>query len=136
MKKPVAVIESPYASRNGRELLNNINYARACMKDSFERGEIPFASHLLYTQPGILDDSIKEERNKGIEVGFYLTDKIANVIAVYTDLGITEGMKKGIINWNEKGKNLEYRTLGERWLEEFTEMAKRHSHSRIWGLDM
>ena len=134
MEKPVTVIESPYAAQEEKDLLRNINYARACMKDSFERGEIPFASHLLYTQPGILDDNIKEERNKGIEAGFYLADNVADIIAVYTDLGITKGMKKGIENWKEKGKNLEYRALGDDWVKEFYEMSRRHSHSGIWGL--
>ena len=45
-------LESPYAG----DIEKNIKYARLCMKDSIDRGEYPFASHLLYTQESILDD--------------------------------------------------------------------------------
>ena len=56
MKK--VIIESPYAENIER----NIKYARACLKDSLNRNEAPLASHLLYTQDGVLDDGIKAER--------------------------------------------------------------------------
>lgn len=46
-------IETPYMGRNEEELRRNLLYARACVRDSLMRGEIPFASHLFYTQPGI-----------------------------------------------------------------------------------
>jgi hypothetical protein len=32
-------------------------------------GEAPIASHLLYTQPGVLRDEIPEERRHGIDAG-------------------------------------------------------------------
>ena len=57
-------IESPYSASNHEELVRNIRYARACVRDSLLRGEVPFASHLFYTQGGILDDNVKEERNR------------------------------------------------------------------------
>ena len=41
-------------------------YARACVADCLRRGEAPIASHLLYTQPGVLDDDVPEERAQGI----------------------------------------------------------------------
>lgn len=50
------ILESPYAG----EIDRNIRYARACVRDSLLRGESPIASHLLYTQSGILDDDIEE----------------------------------------------------------------------------
>ena len=53
----LVVLESPFAGN----VEMNIHYARACMADCLARGEAPFASHLLYTQPGILDDDIPEE---------------------------------------------------------------------------
>ena len=37
------IIESPYAG----EIDKNTAYARRCMRDSLDRGEAPFASHLL-----------------------------------------------------------------------------------------
>jgi hypothetical protein len=42
------VIESPYAGDVGLNLL----YLRACLADSLSRGEAPYASHAIYTQPG------------------------------------------------------------------------------------
>ncbi len=100
------VIESPYAG----DVEKNIDYARRCLKDCFKRGEFPFASHLLYTQKGILDDNDKKERKKGINAGFAWGSK-ANLTAVYTDLGITKGMKQGIRNAKKQGRKLVFRTL-------------------------
>ena len=58
------ILESPYA---GNVELNE-RYARACMADCLRRGEAPYASHLLYTQPGVLDDLVPEQREIGIRV--------------------------------------------------------------------
>lgn len=80
------VIESPYAGHTER----NLAYARVCMLDSLERGEAPIASHLLYTQ--VLSDDVPEERSQGIEAGLAWHD-CAEVVAVYTDLGISGGMR-------------------------------------------
>jgi hypothetical protein len=38
------------------DLRRNIRYAQLCVLDCLQRGEAPFASHLLYTQ--VLDDGI------------------------------------------------------------------------------
>lgn len=48
----LVIIESPYAGDVDR----NLEYLRAAMRDCLKRGEAPFASHALYTQPGVLDD--------------------------------------------------------------------------------
>jgi len=85
------LIESPYAG----DVENNIAYARKCMRDSLDRGEAPFASHLLYTQHGILDDYDPRERKLGIEAGL-IWGACASLTAVYIDLGISDGMKLGI----------------------------------------
>ena len=42
----------------------NVRYARACVRDSLLRGEAPIASHLLYTQPGVLRDNVAGEREE------------------------------------------------------------------------
>jgi DNA modification methylase len=102
------VIESPYAG----DVERNVTYARRCMKDSLLRGENPFASHLLYTQEGILDDSIPAERVRGIEAGFSLA-QFADATVVYTDLDITDGMKLGIEEAKKQGRAIIYRKLGE-----------------------
>jgi len=103
---PLVIIESPFAG----DIENNIKYARACMADSLKRGEAPLASHLLYTQKGILRDGVPEERIWGIEAGLAWGKKAEKTI-VYTDLGISEGMKKGIQRALDEGRPVEYRNI-------------------------
>lgn len=93
--KKLVVIESPCraASKTRKELYKN--YARICMADSFSRGELPYASQLLYDQEGVLNDDDPVERQMGIEAGFAWT-RHADFTAVYVDLGITSGMKHGM----------------------------------------
>jgi hypothetical protein len=104
------LVESPYAG-NFEE---NEAYARDCLHDCFARGEAPFASHLLYTQPGVLDDDIKHQRKLGIEAGL-VWGREADVTVVYTDRGISSGMKQGIERAIKDGRPVEYRELGGRW---------------------
>ncbi len=108
MKIKLVLIESPFAGDTKR----NTRYARLCLEDSLYRDEAPFASHLLY--PQVLteaeDDSDPQERALGIRAGIAWGQK-ADLVAVYTDLGITEGMKKGIAAWKNRGILIEYRTL-------------------------
>ena len=102
----LVIMESPF---NGN-IEENIKYARRCMKDCFMKGEFPFASHLLYTQEGILDDALPEERKLGIEAGLNW-GKLAEATIIYTDLGISEGMKQGIERAEREGRKVEYRSL-------------------------
>ena len=69
-------IETPYAAKSEEQLKRNLLYARACVRDSLIRGEVPFASHLLFTQPGILDDNIPKEREIGINAGKELIESL------------------------------------------------------------
>lgn len=100
------VIESPYAG----DVERNTRYARAAMRDSLLRGEAPFASHLLYTQQGVLNDDVPEEREHGIEAGLAWV-KGADLTAVYTDLGISEGMQRGIQRARTEDRGIEFRSL-------------------------
>lgn len=84
----LVVIESPYAG----DVDANLSYARLAMSDSIARGEAPIASHLIYTQPGILDDNDPEERKLGIQCGFEWA-KQADIIAFYLDRGWSTGMR-------------------------------------------
>ena len=108
--KHLVLIESPFSG----DVDINVRYARACMRDSLMRGEYPFVMHLLYTQEGILDDEIPTERTLGIEAGL-AWGKQASKTVVYTDLGITPGMEKGIRRAKEEGREIEYRAL-ESWV--------------------
>lgn len=80
------------------------------MADCLRRGEFPFASHLLYTQDGILDDNVPAERQLGIDAGLAWGAKAEKTV-VYTDLGISRGMEYGIKNARAAGRSIEYRTL-------------------------
>lgn len=104
------IIESPYAGKTPEETQKNVEYARACLRDSLMRGEAPFASHLLYTQEGVLDDTIPNERIRGILAGFAWRDA-AERTAVYIDLGVTEGMSDGIEDSIARGVSVEYRMI-------------------------
>jgi len=84
------VIESPYAG----EVEANVEYAKMCVHDCLRRGEAPYASHLFFTQPGILDDLIPDQRKLGIEAGF-AWGEAADLVAFYVDRGWSRGMKEG-----------------------------------------
>lgn len=104
------VIESPYAADTADGIARNVRCARAAMRDCLLRGDSPYASHLLYTQPGVLNDADPAERKQGIEAGFAWRSA-ANKTVVYTDLGITNGMEYGIAHATAAGLPVEYRTL-------------------------
>lgn len=103
----LVIIESPYAG----DVEKNIEYARRAVRDSLERGEAPIASHLVYTQQGILDDDVPEERQRGIDAGLAWR-RVADATVVYQDLGITNGMEYGIKLAEEEGNPVEYRNIG------------------------
>jgi hypothetical protein len=102
----LTILESPYAG----DVDKNVSYARLCLRDSLMRGEHPIASHLLYTQEGVLDDNIPEERSHGIDSGLAWRT-VADQTIVYSDLGITKGMKYGIDKAEEEGITVLYRHL-------------------------
>lgn len=106
----LVVIESPFAAPTPEGIEANIEYARACVADSLRRGEAPYASHLLYTQPGILRDEVPEEREQGISAGFAWGDR-ADLRAVYLDRGMSGGMRAGIRAALAAGQPIEFRSL-------------------------
>lgn len=104
------LLESPYKGTDWEQTEENIRYARECAHDCFVRGEAPFASHLLYTQEGVLDDRVPGERELGIAAGL-LWGECAEATVVYVDRGMYEGMKRGIRSARELGRPVEYRSL-------------------------
>lgn len=105
----LVIVESPYAGKVRR----NVRYARACLRDCLLRREAPFASHLLYTQPGVLRDGTRRERRLGMEAGFCWA-LMAEATVVYEDYGISPGMSLGIEMAHAAGRPVEYRALGVR----------------------
>lgn len=104
------IIESPFAPNDKHTTEEHIQYARECMRDSLLRGESPYASHLLYTQDGVLDDTKPAERKLGIEAGFMWRD-VADLTVFYIDMGYSSGMQLGLQDCIDKGKTYEIRTI-------------------------
>lgn len=100
----IVTIESPFAGN----VEFNREYAKLAMKDSLLRGESPFLSHLLYTQ--VLDDDNPDQRLAGIEAGLEF-QKVADLVAVYVDLGVSSGMKVAIERAVANGVPIQYRHL-------------------------
>lgn len=98
------IIESPYAG----DIERNLSYLREAMRHALLQQEAPFASHAIYTQ--VLDDDITDERELGIQDGFEW-GKQADLRAVYEDLGITKGMKRGIEHAAEMGQPIEFLSI-------------------------
>jgi hypothetical protein len=110
----LVLIESPYRGKGYTSLELNLKYARACMRDSILRGESPFASHLLYTQEGILDDKNSEERKRGMQAGWAWGEH-ADLSATYLDL-IDDwqhfvGIAQGVVRARHVQRPVEFRNL-------------------------
>ena len=100
------ILESPYSGI----VEVNLAYGRRCISDMLRRGEAPFASHLLYTQPGVLDDNDPEERKLGMDAGFRWIE-VADYSAMYVDYGVSRGMIEGALRAQEHNKFVEVRRL-------------------------
>ena len=111
MRHRLVILESPFAGLTPADVQRNILYARRCVRDSLFRGEAPLASHLLYTQEGILDDNVPEQRVAGIAAGHaWYCD--ADAAVVYCDHGISPGMEHGIERAKTYGIPVEQRYIG------------------------
>ena len=92
------ILETPYAGNSRWRVvaffrrIQNRRYARAAVRGSLMRGEAPIASHLLYTQPGILRDEIVGERQQGIDAGLAWHD-VAEATVVYVEQGLGVGYR-------------------------------------------
>lgn len=102
----LVVLESPYAG----DVERNVAYARAAMRDCLSRGEAPIASHLLYTQEGVLDDDIPGERARGIAAGLEWA-RVAEAVVFYVDRGWSRGMLAAKERHADEGLPIEYRSL-------------------------
>ena len=99
------ILESPYAG----DIERNVEYARRAVRDSLMRGEAPIASHLLYTQPGILREDWPEERQHGIDAGM-AWQRAATATIAYCDYGISPGMRAAI---RRAAHDIEFRYIGK-----------------------
>ena len=106
----LVILESPYAASHLHTVEDHVNYARLCLRHSLGLGEAPIASHLLYTQPTVLDDTIPKERQWGIDAGLAWRE-VAQASVVYGDYGISKGMEYGIKLAEGRGIPVRYRNL-------------------------
>lgn len=78
------IVETPYDQASKRNKKTSLTYAKACIENSMQKGEVPHSS----TVPS--------------------TDVL---VAVYVDLGITPEMRLAIEAAMNKGLEIEYRSL-------------------------
>ena len=109
------VVESPFAGG-----FANVRYGRECLRDCIDRGESPFASHLLYAQKGLLDDNVPQERKKGLEAAAAWLE-VADSVCVYMELGVTWGMVLGIVRAVRRKKPIRLRWIKGSKREEIIE---------------
>lgn len=133
----IVVVESPYAASDGGSVARNEVYGSAALRDALSRNETPFASHLLYTRAGVLDDRDPAERLRGIEAGFHVAGTLlagAKALAratewsgedgrgiatevvfcwvFYVDFGFSPGMLRGLARARLLGAPCRTRTIG------------------------
>jgi hypothetical protein len=105
----LVIIESPWAG----DIRKNRNYARKAVRDSLLRGESPIASHLLYTQAGVLKDEVPDERALGIAAGLAWAE-VADAQIFYADYGFSIGMLHALKEASKAGIAVEVRYLFKR----------------------
>lgn len=113
-------IESPYRGTAYYSVEQHRLYLQFCLLDCLSKGEAPFASHALY--PAVLDDDDPVERGTGIKAG-YVWGELADVVAVYSDLGVSPGMKESVAHWKAIGKPIEWRAIDHNLLKSVHEAA-------------
>lgn len=105
--RPLVIIESPFAGNQDVNLV----YLRRCLRDSWDKGEIPFGSHAFF--PFFLRESDPEERKAGIEAGYRFWDQAEKII-FYLDYGLSPGMNKALDRAIHLGRShlIERRSIG------------------------
>lgn len=129
----LVIIESPFSGGSPRNFWDwltfgpwrrqrrHVRYARAAMADCIRRGEFPIASHLIYTQPGILRDEDPIERRVGITAGFLWAEAAQawalagggreSARVVYVDEGRSIGVEGGIEHARGISQRTEFRSI-------------------------
>lgn len=107
----LVVVESPLAAGRGWNRQHHTKYARLCLADSLDRGEAPFASHLLYPKSagGPLSDLDEEERHRGIFAGLAWAGR-ADLGVFYMAMGESPGMTAARAFYRDHGIPTEDRT--------------------------
>lgn len=94
-------VESPYTATHedkdvqSNMVARNIAYARLACHYVMRQGHVPIASHLFFTQPGMLDDRDPAQRKQGIDAGKHVSDILRCPAWFFMDLGWSGGMEHG-----------------------------------------
>lgn len=101
------VIESAYkAGRFSVEA--NVKFARQVCHYAVTHGYAPYASHLFYTQPDILDDSVQGERMLGINAGLAWAEVAEEVwFCLRPGEELSEGMRYALQRHVAEGKKMQ-----------------------------
>lgn len=120
----VTIIESPYAAPTPEGIARNRRYLDACILDCIRRGETPYASHKMLTDA--LNDANPEEREIGIAAGFKMRNALLKLshadgidvsTVVYTDIGVSDGMRRGVAQAEVEQCSVQMRELGGEWAQ-------------------
>jgi hypothetical protein len=105
------VVESPFKGETGSpaEYERNRRYLERCLRDCIERGESPYASHKMLTV--CLDDTVQEERAKGIEAGL-VWRRLAHKRVFYVDHGMSSGMTAAMALYEREHLSFIVRRIG------------------------
>jgi hypothetical protein len=107
-----AFVCSPLRGLTASDRATNERYAEAAGLDSVHRGEAPYVPHLYLTR--FLDDSSPAERDAGIAAGMAFL-QTCDMVAVYSDRGVSQGMSAEIALATDLGIQVEIRSLGQEW---------------------
>lgn len=124
MTRRLTIIESPLSPKNGRTMDENLSYLRLCLRDSWNRGELPFASHGFF--PFFLNEHDPLERQAGIEAGYEfwefrtvdegsygepdIADDLPRIV-FYLDHGMSDGMHAAFTRITELNRDYESRYI-------------------------
>jgi hypothetical protein len=84
----------------------SIAYTKQAASDSLQRGEFPLSMQLLYATPGFSPEEI------GLgEDAILAWSEVAELVACYTDLGITPEMQTRLAQYGLAGLLIEHRNI-------------------------
>lgn len=100
----LTIIEAPFEQDEKRRNW----YLKLCIEDCLSRDEAPFSADGFYSR--FIDQKVLTQREKTISAGLEWA-RYADVVAFYTDHGISEAMKDRMKIYQAQHKKIECRTL-------------------------